>query len=198
VTLGFTPYGQDLERLVARARGEGREIVLQVPMEPFDYPDNDAGPQTLLTSLPSEQNLDRLHWAMSRFQGYVGIANYMGARFTAAEQALAPVMRDAGKRGLIYIDDGTSARSVTSQIAGASNMSFAKANIVLDAVPTPAEIDDALARLETMARERGVAVGVASALPASIDRIAQWAKAAAGRGIVLVPVSAVATKPKSI
>jgi uncharacterized protein len=197
VTLAFTPYGQDLERLVARARGEGREVVLQVPMEPFDYPDNDAGPQTLLTSLSPEQNLDRLHWAMSRFQGYVGIANYMGARFTAAEQALSPVMRDAGKRGLIYVDDGTSARSLTSQIAGASNTPFAKANIVLDAVPTPVEIDNALARLEAMARERGVAVGVATALPASIDRIAQWAKAAAGRGIVLVPVSAVASKPKS-
>ena len=197
VTLGFTPYGQDLARLVSRARGEGREIVLQVPMEPFDYPDNDAGPQTLLTSLSPEQNLDRLHWAMSRFHGYVGIANYMGARFTAAEPALGPVMRDAGKRGLIYLDDGTSARSVTSQIAGAANMPFAKANIVLDAMPTPAEIDNALTRLEAIARERGVAVGVASALPASIDRIAHWAKAAAGRGIVLVPVSAVASKPKS-
>jgi uncharacterized protein len=197
VTLGFIPYGQDVPRLVTRARGEGREIVLQVPMEPFDYPDNDAGPQTLLTSLSPEQNLDRLHWAMSRFQGYVGIANYMGARFTAAEPALGPVMRDAGKRGLIYLDDGTSARSLTSQIAGAANMPFAKANIVLDAVPTPAEIDNALARLGSMARERGVAVGVASALPASIDRIAHWAKAAAGRGIVLVPVSAVASKPKS-
>jgi uncharacterized protein len=197
VTLAFTPYGHDLERLVARARGEGREIVLQVPMEPFDYPDNDAGPQTLLTSLSPEQNLDRLHWAMSRFQGYVGITNYMGARFTAAEQALGPVMRDAGKRGLIYVDDGTSARSLTSQIAGAANMPFAKANIVLDAVPTPIEIDTALGRLEAMARERGVAIGVATALPAAIDRIAQWAKAAAGRGIVLVPVSAVARKPKS-
>jgi len=197
VTLGFIPYGQDMVRIVARARGEGREIVLQVPMEPFDYPDNDAGPQTLLTSLSPEQNLDRLHWAMSRFQGYVGIANYMGARFTAAEQALGPVMRDAGKRGLIYFDDGTSARSLTSQIAGGANMPFAKANIVLDAVPTPAEIDSALAKLESIARERGVAVGVAGALPASIDRIAHWAKAAAGRGIVLVPVSAVASKPKS-
>ena len=197
VTLAFPPYGHDLERLVARARGEGREIVLQVPMEPFDYPDNDAGPQTLLTSLSPEQNIDRLHWAMSRIQGYVGIANYMGARFTAAEQALGPVMRDAGKRGLIYVDDGTSARSLTSQIASASNMPFAKANVVLDAVPTPIEIDNALARLEAMARERGVAIGVATALPASIDRIAQWAKAAAGRGIVLVPVSAVASKPKS-
>jgi uncharacterized protein len=151
----------------------------------------------LLTSLSPEQNLDRLHWAMSRFQGYVGIANYMGARFTAAEQALGPVMRDAGKRGLIYLDDGTSARSLTSQIAGGANMPFAKANIVLDAVSTPVEIDNALAKLESIARERGVAVGVASALPVSIDRIAHWAKAAAGRGIVLVPVSAVANKPKS-
>ena len=48
-------------------------------MEPFDYPDNDPGPQTLLTSLEASQNIDRLHWLMSRFQGYVGIANHMGA-----------------------------------------------------------------------------------------------------------------------
>ena len=66
-------------------------------MEPFDYPDNDPGPQTLLTSLSAEQNLDRLHWLMSRFQGYVGIANFMGARFTATEQALAPVLKEAAQ-----------------------------------------------------------------------------------------------------
>ena len=63
-------------------------------MEPFDYPDNDPGPQTLLTSLTPEQNIDRLHWLMSRFQGYVGIVSYMGARFTASEPSLAPVLRE--------------------------------------------------------------------------------------------------------
>ena len=78
-------------------------------MEPFDYPDNDPGPQTLLTSLDAGQNLDRLQWFMSRLQGYVGIANYMGARFTASEQALSPVLRETAKRGLIYFDDGSSA-----------------------------------------------------------------------------------------
>src|SRR5437763_6258045 len=121
----------------------------------------------------------------------------MGARFTAAEPALGPVMRDAGKRGLIYFDDGSSARSLTTQIAGANNMSFARANVVLDTVPTQIEIDNALARLEAMARERGVAIGVTTALPAAIDLIAQWAKAAEGRGIVLVPLSALVNKPKS-
>ena len=166
-------------------------------MEPFDYPDNDPGPQTLLTSLAPEQNIDRMHWLMSRFQGYVGVANYMGSRFTASDAAFAPVLREVAKRGLMYLDDGTSPRSLAGQIAGANNLPFAKASVVLDAVPTPVEIDRALSRLEAMARETGVAVGVASALPVSIARIAQWAKDAEARGFLLVPISAAAVKPKS-
>ncbi len=134
---------------------------------------------------------------MSRFQGYVGIVNYMGARFTATEQAFAPVVRVAAKRGLIYMDDGSSPRSIAGQIAGANNLPFAKADVVLDAVPTPAEIDRALARLEAVARDRGLAIGMASALPISIERLAAWTKGAEGRGITLVPVSAIAVKAKS-
>jgi len=197
VTLGFAPYGADLDRTAARARESGHELLLQVPMEPFDYPDNDPGPQTLLTSLDVAQNVDRLHWLMSRFQGYVGIANFMGARFTSSEQALAPVLKEAAKRGLIYVDDGTSARSVASQVAGANNLAFAKADVVLDTLPTAADVDRALNRLEAIARDRGVAVGSANALPVSIERIAKWAKAAESRGVLLVPITAVIARAKS-
>jgi polysaccharide deacetylase 2 family uncharacterized protein YibQ len=197
VTFAFSPYGADVERLVTTARADGHEILLQAPMEPFDYPDNDPGPQTLLTTLGMAQNLDRLHWLMSRFQGYVGIANFMGARFTSNEQALAPVLKETARRGLIYVDDGSSPRSVAGQIAVANNLPFAKAEMTLDAVPASTHIDKALAKLEALAKEHGSAVGVASALPASIERIAQWAKAAENRGIVLVPITAVAIKAKS-
>ena len=197
VTFAFAPYGTDLERWVARERRENHEVLLQVGMEPFDYPDNDPGPQTLLTSLSPEQNIDRLHWFLSRIQGYVGVTSLMGARFTAADQALSPVIREIGKRGLIYFDDGASPRSVASQMSGANNVAFAKADAVLDAVPTAAEIDNALARLEATARNRGVAIGSASALPVTIERIAHWAKAAEGRGVVLVPISMVANRAKT-
>ncbi len=197
VTFGFAPYGADLEHIAARAREGGHELLLQVPMEPFDYPDNDPGPQTLLTSLSAAQNVDRLHWLMSRLQGYVGISNYMGGRFTASDQALAPVLREAAKRGLIYVEDGNSPRSVAGQIAGANNLPYAKADITLDAVPTGAEIDRALAGLEKTARDHGSAVGMASALPASIERISAWAKTAESRGILLVPITAVAVRGKS-
>ena len=148
VSLAFAPYGSDLERIASRARSEGHEILLQLPMEPFDYPDNDPGPQTLLTSLAPEQNIDRMHWLMSRFQGYVGVANYMGSRFTASDTAFAPMLREVAKRGLMYLDDGSSPRSLAGQIAVANGLPFAKASVVLDAVPTPNEIDRALLRLE--------------------------------------------------
>ncbi|MGD0024980.1 MAG: divergent polysaccharide deacetylase family protein [Xanthobacteraceae bacterium] len=196
VTLAFMPYGSDVLALVARARGEGHEVLLQVPMEPFDYPDNDPGPQTLLTSLAPQQNIDRLYWLMSRIQGYVGIINMMGGRFTASEQSFAPVLRETAKRGLIFVDDGSNARSVAGRIAGANNVPFAKADVVLDSVPTPGEIDRALGRLEMAARERSVAVGISSALPVSIAHIAKWAKAAESRGLLLVPITAVAVKAK--
>jgi polysaccharide deacetylase 2 family uncharacterized protein YibQ len=196
VTFAFAPYGASIDRLAARARDQGHELLLQLPMEPFDYPDNDPGPQTLLTSLDASQNIDRLHWLMSRFQGYVGVANYMGGRFTASEQAMGPVLREVGKRGLIYMDDSSSPRSLAGQISGANNLSFAKADLIIDQVPTPSDIDRTLSRLETAARARGVAVGIAGALPVSIERIARWAKAAESRGVLLVPISAVVAKAR--
>jgi polysaccharide deacetylase 2 family uncharacterized protein YibQ len=197
VTLAFAPYGANLDNLAASARAHGHEILLQVPMEPFDYPDNDPGPQTLLTSLSSAQNVDRLQWLMARMQGYVGVASLMGSRFTASDAALSPILREVAKRGLIYVDDGSSARSIAGQIAGANNLPFAKADVVLDRLPAPKEIDQALARLEMMAREHGSAVGFANASPATITRIADWAKNIGGRGFVLVPISMVTAKPKS-
>ena len=196
VTLAFMPYGTDITAIVARARQGGHEALLQVPMEPFDYPDNDPGPQTLLTSLEPQQNIDRLYWLMSRFQGYVGLLNAMGSRFTASEQAFTPVLRETAKRGLIFVDDGSNPRSVAGRIAGANNVPFAKPDVVIDSVPAAGDIDRALTRLEAAARERNMAVGISSALPLSIDHIAKWAKGAANRGLLLVPVTAAAAKAK--
>ncbi len=196
-TFALAPYAVDVARLAERARDEGHELLLQVPMEPFEYPDNDPGPQTLLTSLSPEQNIDRMHWLMSRMQGYVGVVSYMGARFLTVEAALAPAMNETAKRGLIFVDGGASQRSVAGQLAAARNMAFTKADIVIDAVPTPVEIERALARLEIAAREGGAAVGIASAQPGTITRIAEWMAKVESRGFVLVPISMVVAKTKS-
>jgi uncharacterized protein len=197
VTLAFTPYGSDPAKLAERARAQRHEILLQVPMEPFDYPDNDPGPQTLLTTLAPEQNLDRMYWHLSRFQGYAGIANFMGARFVVNDAVMQPIVREAAKRGLGYLDDGSAPRSVAPTLAAGQAMPFARADLSIDAVPTALEIDRALGKLESLARERGVAVGIASALPISIERLGVWIKTLEGHGIMLVPLTTAMLKSKS-
>jgi polysaccharide deacetylase 2 family uncharacterized protein YibQ len=197
VTLAFTPYGSDPGKLVERARAQRHEVLLQIPMEPFDYPDNDPGPQTLLTTLSAEQNLDRLLWHLSRFQGYAGVANFMGARFVVTDAAMQPIVREAARRGLGYLDDGSAPRSVASALAEAQAMPFARADFNIDVVPTSVEIDRALAKLEGLAKERGTAVGIASALPISIERISAWTKSLESRGIMLVPLTTAVLKSKS-
>lgn len=197
VTLAFTPYGADPGKLAERARAQRHEIFLQIPMEPYDFPDNDPGPQTLLTSLTADQNTDRLYWHLSRMQGYAGITNFMGARFVATEAAMQPIIREASKRGLGFFDDGSSPRSIAPQAAGSLAVPFGKGDIALDAVPTPTEIDRALNKLEAIARERGVAVGTASALPVSIERVGVWIKTLSDRGILLVPLTTAMLKSKS-
>jgi hypothetical protein len=191
ITLAFAPYGSELERLVAEAREAGHEAMLQVPMEPLDYPSNDPGPHTLTVRAKPQENIERLQWVMGRFTGYVGLVTFMGAKLTADEAALAPILREAASRGLLVLDDGSSSRSVIK--AGATaQVPTLRAQSVIDAVQRPDAIDRELARLEQAARERGFAIGTASALPMSVDRLARWANSLEAKGIELVPVSALA------
>jgi hypothetical protein len=185
VSLAFVPYGNEVERAAARARDAGHEVLLGLPMEPFDYPDSDPGPQALLTSQKGPENADRLAWVLARFPGYVGLVNMMGGKMMA-DPAFEPVLKEIGARGLGFIDDGSAPKAALSR---PSRTPMARAEVVLDAVPRPDAIDAALARTEALARTNGFALASAGGTLMSVDRIARWAKELDAKGIRLVPVS---------
>ncbi|MFE1601268.1 divergent polysaccharide deacetylase family protein [Methylobacterium sp. ID0610] len=189
VTLAFAPYGTDIAKMVTQAREAGHEVMVQAPMEPFDYPDNDPGPQTLLAGAKPAENADRLAFVLSRVPGAVGVVNYMGARLTAEAASLDPVLREIAARGLGFLDDGSSPRSVALEAGRRTKAPVARADAVIDAQPLPDAIDRELARLEETARRKGLALGSAMALPLTIDRIARWSRDLEARGILLVPAS---------
>ena len=198
VTLGFAPYGEGLDKQVARAREDGHEVILQLPMEPFDYPANDPGPHTLTLAAAPAQQLDNLRWHLGRFTGYVGVSNFLGGKFMADTAAFNAVLREVQLRGLLFLDDGTSARSLTMPLSAALGLQAVAADVALDADARPEAIDAALTRLETLARANGSATGSAQALPTSVEKIARFAKALEGRGIALVPVSALAGRLRAV
>jgi polysaccharide deacetylase 2 family uncharacterized protein YibQ len=118
VTLAFAPYGRNLQDYVNQARAAGHEVLLQVPMEPMDYPTNDPGPHTLLTSLTINNNLKRLDWLFGRFAGYVGVVNFMGGRFTSAESHVRPILEAIRDRGLMFLYTRASSSIAAGSVVG--------------------------------------------------------------------------------
>ena len=191
VTFAFAPYGNDLQTQVNKARADGHEVLLQLPMEPVGYPANNPGPKTLLASVSAAENMEALHWHMSRFAGYTGITNYMGGRLLASPEALKPVMAEMRKRGLIYLEDASTALTVSETVAAETKLPERRAQVVIDADPTPQSIAAALELLEGEAKANGFAIGTGSGLEVTVDAVKLWAEQLQDRGILLVPVSAI-------
>jgi len=195
VTLGFVPFASDVQSSVDLAREAGHEVLLEVPMEPFDFPESDPGTNALLAAASGDENIRRLSWSLSRFTGYVGITNLLGARFMSDEAPLAPVLRETARRGLIFVDDGTSRSSLALTAARHESAPIATGTLTLDDTQSKDAVDGKLGELEAEARRNGFAIGVGSPYPVTIARIAAWAESVESRGFAIVPISTLATKP---
>lgn len=191
VTFAFSPYGASLERWTMAARQAGHELLVQVPLEPFDYPDNDPGPHTLLLGASERENTNRLYWILSRITNYVGIINEGGARYLSTPEAVGSLANELMSRGLMLVDNGVSAQTTVRDEAQRLSLPSLSADAVIDAIPTPQDIQSKLLQLEQLARSRGHAIGVAAALPVTIEEVAKWAEELEARGVHIVPVTAI-------
>ncbi|MHB8529959.1 MAG: divergent polysaccharide deacetylase family protein [Caulobacteraceae bacterium] len=185
VTLSFVPYADGLQGWIDMARAAGHEVLLEAPMEPTDYPDDDPGPYTLLAGGSADDATRKLDWLMSRATGYFGLTNYLGGKFTASPAAMANFEAILKNRGLAFIDDGQAAHS-------GGGIPRASANRVIDDQLSGPAINQQLAALESEARKSGAALGSGFAYPITLEETARWAKALDQRGYQLAPASALA------
>jgi polysaccharide deacetylase 2 family uncharacterized protein YibQ len=191
VALSFAPYARDLQMWIDRARAAGHEVLIEAPMEPFDYPNNDPGPHTLLADGSAAENSRRLAWVLSRATGYFGVSNYLGARFSASPDALGQVFETLEQRGVAFLHDGAGRRSTIEAAAGRADMEYAIADRILDEDLSPDAIDQRLLALEALALQNGAALGSGFAYPATVDQIRDWTANLDLRGYQLAPPSAV-------
>jgi len=187
ITLSFSVYAEGLQGWIDMARARGHEVLLEAPMEPVDYPDNDPGPYTLMADGQPPETVKRLEWILSRATGYFGLTNYLGSRFLASDPAYAAFASSVKGRGLAFIDDGSAARR-------GGGMARATAERVIDDKLSGAAIDQQLLALEAGALQRGQALGSGFAYPVTLEKVALWANEVEQRGYQLAPASALTTR----
>lgn len=190
VTLAFIPYADKLDEWLRRARAAGHDVLLGVPMEPANYPQSDPGPQALLTTLTTKQNLKRLEWTLGRATGYVGVTSYIGSRLTGSRRHLRPVLAALGARGLLYLDSRAVNLSSVAEIAGQTGTPWATSSVFIDRKKTRPAIDGRLEEVKRLARQSGQVIAMGNAWPVTLERVAKWIAQLKTDDFVLAPVSA--------
>ena len=189
LTLSFLPYANNLGVQLKAARKAGHEIWMHVPMEP-STPTIDPGPQVLLTgSSPREIN-ESLAWNLDRFDGYVGINNHMGSRFTAHLAEMHVVMEELHRRGLAFLDSLTSEQSQAGLAATTAEVDFATRNIFIDHKDSLDMIRLQLEKTKSLARKKGHAIAIAHPRDNTLKVISSWLNHVDQTNFLFVPVSA--------
>ncbi|MBL0933588.1 MAG: divergent polysaccharide deacetylase family protein [Rhizobiaceae bacterium] len=196
VTLAFAPAGNSLDRWMQTARRKGHELLMQVPLEPFDYPNVDPGRGTLTVDADPMALREDLYWSLGRMTNYTGIMNYMGGRFVADADAMQALMAELAGRGLGYLDDGSSARSVADVQAASAGVPFAAAAVAIDTVRERGDILKKLDEAERVARATGSAIAVGAGFDVTVDAVTAWITEARLRGVEIVGYSALANDPE--
>jgi hypothetical protein len=188
VTLSFVPYTEGLQGWIDLARAQGHEVMIEIPMEPTGYPNNDPGPYTLLANATPDDVEARMSWLLGRATGYFGVTNYLGDRFVTSDAGMAAFLAVLRQRGVAFLDDGSVRRR-----PGA--WARASADVVVDETQTPAAIIARLNALEATAKSRGAALGTGFAYPVTIEAAARWTAGLDARGLQLAPASAMTQRP---
>jgi polysaccharide deacetylase 2 family uncharacterized protein YibQ len=190
LTTSFLTYAPDLKAQTKAAQRAGHELMLHVPMEPMNH-SVDAGRNVITTGLSREELSRRLDWALGRFDGFVGINNHMGSRFTANREGMNFVLSVLKQRGLLFLDSRTTSKSVGESVARKLNVPYVRRHVFLDHEPTPAGVARQMREAERIALRNGHVVVIGHPRDATIGGLRAWLSNLARRGFALVPISAV-------
>ncbi len=191
VTLSFALDSKRLDHWIKTARADGHEVLIEVPMEAYDYGRMRMHPDTLLAGADAKANLTRLDAVLSRTTGYFGIVNYQGAKFAADKASASPVLKRLSEKGLAFVDDGSFERTSLESLARSNGLRYARAAGPIDSRQTPADISAELMDLESLALEKGAAFGSGYAFPVTVEAAKVWISQLDEKGLVLAPVSAI-------
>lgn len=195
VAFSFTPYGKNVAQWVEWARNAGHEAWMDLPAQTQDFPRTDPGPYGIFKGLDATQVEAKMHEAMRRFPGFVGMTLPIGQGTLTESSIAVPMLEELGKRGLLLAVPTSDVR--LSQIAHAAphERAIFMADTVIDSTPSEAFILARLSKLENELKTNGHAFAVISDTPLSLRVLGEWLKGLKAKNIVLVPPTAIPYAP---
>ncbi len=169
--------------------GAGRELLIHLPMEPFDYPKMDPGPSPLLLNYNSKRTLSRMKEYLAGFPSAIGVSNHMGSAYTYDAAKMRVVQGEVARHRLFFLNSKTSASPVPAEIARNHGYSYLERDVFLDNEPGPSKVRRQLNRAIGLARQRGQAIAIGHPIPATYRIIKEVFSGGSAKGVELSPIS---------
>ena len=190
ITFSILPHSPYQESIARLAQKNGLSTMLHLPMEPFEYPNINPGPGTLLTSMTPDQLIRQLEENLASVPHITGVNNHMGSKMTAESSQMYQIFSVLKKRNLFFIDSRTSDKSLCKPSARLFQIPFAQRDVFLDHSQDPDFIRKQIRELIRIAQRNGQAVGIGH--PHTITyEILQEMMPELEKKVKLVPASAI-------
>ncbi|GAQ84384.1 Divergent polysaccharide deacetylase superfamily [Klebsormidium nitens] len=189
VTLSYLPYGPQVRQQARAAAAAGHELMVHLPMEPFNKA-ADAGPNALHSSMAPHQLKEHLHWALSQFDGYVGLNNHMGSLFTSRSPGgMTVVLEELQKRELFFLDSLTATDSLGQELAAHLGTTFGARDVFLDSQRgAVSAVGERLQEVEQLAHKNGHAIAIGHPYDETLEALEKWLPLLHSKGLVLMPL----------
>jgi polysaccharide deacetylase 2 family uncharacterized protein YibQ len=182
------PYTNLISR---RAIQKGKEVILHLPMEPYDYPNAHVEDGTLLISMKEEEIRRLIKKALKGLNCAVGANNHMGSRMVEHEEKMRIILEEMKKRGLFFLDSRTSPRSLVYDLAKEMGVKTAKRHVFLDVQNNEEYIRKQLDQVANIALHNGYGIAICHLQPSTIKSLRSYLPNLSKRGIRFVMLSEV-------
>jgi len=192
LTVAILP-GLPLSQWTAREAAQaGMEVILDLPMEPYRFPEVDPGPGALLMAMGPQELQAQVGAHLASVPGAVGVTNHMGSRMTEDRARMRTVLEVLAGRRLFLVDGLASNLSVAYDEAKALGLRAGRRQIVVDHAAGEAGDRVRWDEVAWWAERRGEVIVIAHGHPLTARLLREYVPRWEARGIRLVPVSQLA------
>lgn len=191
LTLGFTPYSMDIKNWINQAIHKGFEVLINIPMQPVDYPVNDPGPYALINNLSKGENISRFNWISMRSDRIAGYYTNEDETFSNSRSNFMPILERVKEDGRYLVFGNSSNSNGALTLSDSLKLDLKSIDNVIDTVLEEEKIRNKLLLLESQAMKKGYAIGFLNPYPISLRVVEKWMKEIDNNRVVVVPVSAI-------
>lgn len=189
ITVAVMPHQRYSAETAREAHDNGVDVLLHLPMEPWDIKTNNPGKGALLVGMTAEQVRAQVEQDLLTVPYTIGINNHMGSRFTEDEPLMRDVLEVVKQRDLFFLDSRTTSKSVALKLARELGVRNADRNVFLDNTRDVQYIKGQLSELVSMARKRGKAIAIGHPYPETIQALKESVPELEEKGVRVVRLS---------